>query len=307
MARPATVRTTAEPFEVHGSGLHSNRPCAVRVNPSTEGGIVFIHSPSSVAIPAKAEFVGDLSLATTLTKDGVHLQTVEHILAALYGLGIDHATVEVDGDELPILDGSASPWVRAISEAGLRDLPEPKTFIKVLRPIQVQDGNRLVRATQLDSLMLNCTIDFPIPSIGRQSLELDITPNKFRLELAPARTFCLKSEIDYMHSRGLALGGSLDNAVVYDSHCCLNENLRFDNEPVRHKMLDLIGDLALLGTPLLAKINAHAAGHAMHVAFVRKLIAETDAWAMVEAPPSSGRGPTRPLLRPSFAKGLTAV
>jgi len=310
MARPATVRTIAEPFEVRGLGLHSNRPCTVRVSPSDGGGIVFIHAPSSVAIPAKAEFVGDLSLATTLAKDGAHLQTVEHILAALYGLGIDHATVEADGDELPILDGSALPWVRAISEAGLKDLPGPKTYIKVLCPIQVQDGNRLVRAAPLDYLKLNCTIDFPIPSIGCQSIEMELTPNKFRLELAPARTFCLKSEIDHMHSRGLALGGSLDNAVVYDSDGCLNENLRFENEAVRHKMLDLVGDLALLGAPLLANLDAHAAGHAMHVAFVRKLIAETDAWAMVEAPPSSGRGPTRParpLLRPSFAKGMTAV
>jgi UDP-3-O-[3-hydroxymyristoyl] N-acetylglucosamine deacetylase len=307
MARPVTVRTIAEPFEVHGLGLHSNRPCTVRVRPSEEGGIVFTHSPSSVAIPAKAEFVGDLSLATTLTKDGAKLQTVEHILAALYGLGIDHTIIEVDGDELPILDGSALPWVKAISQAGLMDLPGPKTYMKVLRPIQVQDGDRLVRAAPLDSLKLNCSIDFPIPSIGHQSIELDLTPNKFRLELAPARTFCLKSEIDYMHGRGLALGGSLENAVVYDSDGCLNENLRFKNEAVRHKMLDLVGDLALLGAPLLARIDTHAAGHAMHVAFVRKLVAETNAWAMVEAPPSSGRGPAKSLLCHNFAKGITAV
>jgi len=307
MAKPATVRTIAEPFEVHGLGLHSNRPCAVMVRPSEGGGIVFTHSPSSVAIPAKVEFVGDLSLATTLTKDGAKLQTVEHILAALYGLGIDHAIIEVDGDELPILDGSALPWVKAISQAGLKDLPGPKTYMKVLRPIQVQDGDRLVRATPLDSLKLNCSIDFPIPSIGHQSIELDLTPNKFRLELAPARTFCLKSEIDYMHGRRLALGGSLENAVVYDSDGCLNESLRFENEAVRHKMLDLVGDLALLGAPLLARIDTYAAGHAMHVAFVKKLVAETNAWAMVEVHPSSGRGPAKSLLCPSFANGITAV
>jgi UDP-3-O-[3-hydroxymyristoyl] N-acetylglucosamine deacetylase len=262
-----------------------------------------MHSPSGVAIPAKAEFVGDLSLATTLTKNGARLQTVEHILAALYGLGVDHAIVEVNGDELPILDGSAAPWARANSQAGLRALPGTTTYRKLPRPIQIQDGDRSVRATLLDGLRLNCAIDFPGSSIGRQFIEMDLTPDKFRRELAPARTFCLKSEIDYMHGRGLALGGSLDNAVVYDSNGCLNEKLRFDDEAVRHKMLDLVGDLALLGAPLLASVEARAAGHAMHVAFVRQLILETDSWTLVEAPPCPAKQP----LRPSFAKGLTAV
>jgi len=134
-------------------------------------------------------------------------------------------------------------------------------------------------------------------------MELDLTPDKFRREIAPARTFCLKSEIDFMQRRGLALGGNLDNAVVYDSSGCLNDNLRFGDEAVRHKMLDLIGDLALLGAPLLARVDAHAAGHALHVAFVRQLVSEPDSWVLVEAP----LGRAKPVPRPSFANGLAAV
>jgi len=303
MSRPITVRTLAAPFTVNGFGLHGNKPCSVTVMPAERDGLRFLHTPSGVTIPAKADYVGDLSLATTLVKDGVRLGTVEHILSALSGLGVDHALIKADGEELPILDGSAATWVKAIRQAGLRDLPTTKNCIKVLRTVQVRHGNRMVRVSPYQGLRLNCTIDFPGSSIGRQTLELTITPDRYRRELAEARTFCLKSEIDAMWSRGLALGGNLDNAVVYDDKGHLNESLRFEDEAVRHKMLDLVGDLALLGAPLMGFVEAHAAGHAMHVALVRQLLSEPDAWIMVEAEPV----PARRLFQPDFAQELAAV
>jgi UDP-3-O-[3-hydroxymyristoyl] N-acetylglucosamine deacetylase len=256
-----------------------------------------------VTIPAKADYVGDLSLATTLVKDGIRLGTVEHILSALSGLGVDHALIEADGEELPILDGSAAPWVNAISQVGLRDLPINKILIKVLRPVQVQHGNSWIRVSPYAGLRLNYTIVFPIPSIGKQSLEMTVTPDKYRRELASARTFCLQSEIDNMRSRGLALGGNLDNAIVFGDEGYLNESLRYEDEAVRHKMLDLVGDLALLGTPLLGAVEAYAAGHAMHIALVKQLLSEPDAWTLVEYSPASSQR----LLKPDFAQRLATV
>lgn len=303
MPRYTTVRTIAEPFTIEGRGLHGNRLCTVRVVPASEGGLKFFHLPTGVVIPARAEYVGDLSLATTLVKDGVRLQTVEHILSALVGLGIDHATVEVDGGELPILDGSATPWTKAISQVGLVDLHTSRSFIKILRNVEVRHEKRWIAVSPLDELRINYTIDFPGSSIGRQSMELAVTPDKYRRELAPARTFCLKSEIDLLHSRGLALGGNLDNAVVYDDDGCLNDCLRFENEAVRHKILDLVGDLALMGAPILGYVEAHAAGHAMHVALVKQLLSEPDAWTILEVAAAKGSR----LFQPDFTPKLAAV
>ncbi|MCL1894235.1 MAG: UDP-3-O-acyl-N-acetylglucosamine deacetylase [Holophagaceae bacterium] len=303
MSRHATAKTIAKPFTLKGYGLHKNQPCSVRVVPAEGGGLRFVHTPSKVVIPAEVDYVGDISLATTLTKDGVVLQTVEHILSALYGHGVDHALIEVDGDELPILDGSAEPWANAIINAGLRSLQTSKSHIKILRPIEARHGEKWIRISPHSRLQLNYTINFANSSIGRQSMKLAVTPNKYQQELAPARTFCQKSEIEYMHSRGLALGGNLDNAVVYDGNGCLNDNLRFENEAVRHKMLDLIGDLALLGTHIVGHIEAYAAGHALHVALVKQLLSEPDAWVEVESIP------TQPstFFRPNYSQELATV
>lgn len=306
MSNNTSAKTLSAPFTLHGYGLHGNKPCSVTVKPAKNGGLLFLHKPSGMAIPARADCVGDLSLATTLAKDGVRLGTVEHILSALYGLGVDHALIEVDGEELPILDGSAAPWVMAISHVGTKKLSINKVFIKVSRTVQVQNGNSWIRVTPYDGLRLNYTIVFPVSSIGTQSLELSVTSDKYRCELADARTFCLKSEIDAMHSRGLALGGSLENAVVFGDDGCMNDSLRFEDEAVRHKMLDLMGDLALLGAPLLGAVEAHAAGHAMHVALVKRLLSEPDAWTkseMTECSKTSGRR----LLQADFGQRPLAV
>jgi len=284
MPRSRHPQTLRRPVTVTGHGLHSNQPCKVTIHPVEQlSGIRFLHGPSGIEIPAKADLVGDLSLATTLSKDGLRFGTVEHLLAALSGLEIDHALIEVDSEELPILDGSAAPWVEALLAAGTRALPGSRRFIKVLHPVEVSGQGKWMRVSPHAGLRIRYTIDFDHPAIGRQSRELSLDPEKFRRELSPARTFCMDRDIEFMRSRGLGLGGSLENAVVFSAQGPLNETLRYEDEAVRHKMLDLVGDLALLGAPLLGFIEAHAAGHALHVALVKALLADTQAWTWSEA------------------------
>lgn len=273
---PQTLRNAVT---VEGRGLHSNLPCRVVIRPVEQTtGLQFLHTPTGTLIPARAEFVGDLDLATTLRKDGIRLSTVEHLLAALAGLEIEHAIIEVDGTELPILDGSAAPWVQALSEAGTRNVPGPRRLIRILHPVEVKKDGKWMRVSPYPSLRLRYTIDFDHPAIGRQTRELTLTPEKFQRELGSARTFCMDRDIEFMRSKGLALGGSLENAVVFSAEGPLNETLRFEDEAVRHKMLDLVGDLAMLGAPIQGLVEAHAAGHAMHIALVRALLDDPSAW-----------------------------
>ncbi len=283
MPRSRHPQTLRQPVTVTGHGLHSNRPCRVTIHPVEQAsGLRFLHTPTGIEIPAKVDLVGDLSLATTLVKDGLRFGTVEHLLAALAGLEIEHALIEVDSEELPILDGSAAPWVEAIVAAGARDLPGFRRFIKILRPVELMGGDKWMRVSPYPGLRLRYAIDFAHPSIGRQSRELSLDPEKFRRELASARTFCMEKDIEFMRAHGLALGGSLANAIVFSATGPLNETLRYEDEAVRHKMLDLVGDLALLGAPLLGLVEAHAAGHALHVALVKALLADTEAWTWSE-------------------------
>jgi len=283
MPRSTTPQTLANEITISGHGLHSNRPCSVRLVPvTTPSGLVFVHTPTGTEIPAKADLAGDLVLSTTLVKNGVRLQTIEHLLSALSGLEVEHLRIEVDAEELPILDGSAAPWVDAILQTGVKALEGRRRFMKITQPIEVRNGDRWIRALPFDGLRLRYVIDFPIPALGRQSRELSLTPEKYRRELGSARTFCLAQEIDMMRARGLALGGSLDNAVVFGNDGPLNESLRFEDEAVRHKMLDLVGDLALLGAPLLGLVEAHAAGHAMHVALAQAILANPSHWEWTE-------------------------
>ena len=283
MPRSTQPQTLSREITISGHGLHGNRPCSVRLVPvTTPSGLVFVYTPTGAEIPAKAELAGDLVLATTLVKDGVRLQTIEHLLSALSGLEVEHLRIEVDAEELPILDGSAAPWVDAILQAGIRALDGRRRFMKLTHPVEVRNGDRWIRALPFDGLRIRYAIDFPIPALGRQSREMSLTPDKYRRELGAARTFCLAQEIDLMRSRGLALGGSLDNAVVFGADGPLNESLRFEDEAVRHKMLDLVGDLALLGAPLLGLVEAHAAGHAMHVALAQAILANPSCWEWTE-------------------------
>jgi UDP-3-O-[3-hydroxymyristoyl] N-acetylglucosamine deacetylase len=247
-------------------------------------GIVFRHLPSGVDIPAGAEFVGDCSLATTLNKDGIRLQTVEHLLSALMGLEIDHLTVELTGEELPILDGSAGPWVRAIQEAGIRPMALWSRTLRIMRPIELLNGDKWIRVSPFPGLRVAYTIDFDHPAIGRQHRELTVTPEKYVRELGSARTFCMEQDIEFMRSRGLAKGGSLENAVVFSPQGPLNASLRFEDEAVRHKILDLLGDLKLLGLPMEGLVEAHRAGHALHVDLARAILATPQAWTLDEKP-----------------------
>lgn len=285
---PSTSQTLQRPITVEGHGLHSNSLCRVMIHPSNgPSGLRFRHAASGTEIRALAERVGDLSLATTLERDGVRFATVEHLLSALAGLGVDHALIEVDGEELPILDGSAAPWVDAILEAGIREMPGvARRSVRILKPIEVRNGDKWVKVEPYPALRLRYTIDFNHPAIGRQSRELTLSPEKYRKEVAAARTFCMERDIEFMRSHGLALGGSLDNAVVYGDKGPLNESLRYQDEAVRHKMLDLVGDLALLGAPLQGMVSAHAAGHAMHVALVKAIQDDPSAWTWTAAEPT---------------------
>jgi len=284
---PFLSQTLQRSITVEGRGLHSNAPCLVTIHPSDQPtGLRFRHAPSGVEIRALAGRVGDLSLATTLEQDGVRFATVEHLLSALVGLGVDHALIEVSGQELPILDGSASPWVDAILAVGLCDLPgAARRSLRILKPVEVRQGDKWIKVEPYPGLRLRYTIEFDHPAIGRQSRELTLTPEKYRRELASARTFCMERDIEFMRSRGLALGGSLENAVVFGAQGPLNENLRYQDEAVRHKMLDLVGDLALLGAPLQGLVSAFAAGHAMHVALAKAILDDPSAWTWATTEP----------------------
>ena len=296
MPRTRHAQTLSRPVTLTGHGLHSNLPCQVVLRPAEfASGIRFLHTPSGVEIPARADFVGDCSLATTLTRDGIRLQTVEHLLSALMALGIDHLTIEVDGEELPILDGSAGPWVQAIQEAGIRAMALWPQYLRILKTVEVRRGDKWMRVSPHQGLRIAYTIEFENPSIGRQSREFTLTPEKYVRELGTARTFCLERDIEFMRSKGLAKGGSLENAVVYSPTGPLNDSLRFQDEAVRHKMLDLVGDLLLLGSPLDGFVEAHMAGHALHVELAKAVLADPTAWVLTE---NEGLPTTRPAFRP---------
>jgi len=301
MPHTRRAQTLAHPLTLSGNGLHGDRPCTVVLRPAEHAsGILFRHLPSGVDIPAHVDFVGDCSLATTLVKDGVRLQTVEHLLSALMGLEIDHLTVEVTGEELPILDGSAGPWVRAILEAGIRPMAVWSQLRRILRPVEVRHGDKWMRVSPHHALRVAYTIDFDHPAIGRQSRELTLSPEKYVRDLGTARTFCMDRDIEYMRSRGLAKGGSLENAVVFSPQGPLNDSLRFEDEAVRHKILDMLGDLKLLGAPLAGFVEAHRAGHALHVELAQAILANSSAWTWDAAEvPAPGRH--------LFGSGLTAA
>lgn len=283
MSRNRHAQTIRQAVSLEGRGLHSNRMCRVVLRPvERPSGIRFVHTPSGIEIPATVDRVGDLSLATTLVEQGIRIGTIEHLLSALAGLELENVNIEVSGEELPILDGSAGPWVDLLMSAGRRVLPGSRRIIKVLDTVEVRRGDKWMRVSPHTSFRLRYTIDYSHPAIGRQSRELSLNPEKYRRDLATARTFCLEQDIEMMRSKGLALGGSLDNAVVYGQDGPLNEALRFEDEAIRHKMMDLVGDLALLGAPLEGLVEAYAAGHAMHVALAKQLLDTPSAWTYVD-------------------------
>lgn len=237
-----------------------------------------------VEIPATTQHVVHTVLATSLGKSGVSIQTVEHLIAAMSGLGIDNARVEVDGPEIPILDGSAARFVDLIREAGGTVAQRrPKRFIVVKKTVIVGDGDKFARLEPAPCFSLRATIDFDHPIVNRQTFELTLSDTAFLRELAPARTFGFAKDVEKMHAAGLARGGSLDNAVVVDDYSVQNpEGLRFPDEFVRHKMLDAIGDLALLGAPIIGRYVAYKSGHALNTQLVAALLEQPRAYEICE-------------------------
>ena len=277
-------RTLKRDAACTGIGLHSGKPVRLRLRPApAEHGIRFLRTDIGVEIPATLAYIGAQDHATTLNRDGVSIGTVEHLLAAFSGLGVDDVLVEVDGPEVPVLDGSAAPFVFLLHEAGLRPLAVPRLYLKVTQPIEVVHGAKSARLVPSDHFEVRYTIGFDHPLLRHQALSLRLSGRAFTDSIAAARTFGFLREVEMLRKAGLALGGSLDNAVVIGETGVLNNKLRFDDEFVRHKILDAVGDLALLGHPLIARFEATKAGHALHAALARKLLATPGAFALVPA------------------------
>jgi UDP-3-O-[3-hydroxymyristoyl] N-acetylglucosamine deacetylase len=227
-----------------------------------------------VEVPARADLVVDTLLSTSLGVGEARVATVEHVLAALTGLGVDNCRVEVDGPEIPILDGSAAPFVWLVREAGVQRQRAGKRFLVIDRPVEIRDGDRLARLDPAASMSVRFTVDFQHPLVTDQTFEFHLSDHRFAEELAPARTFCFRRDIETMKSMGMARGGSLDNAIVVDEFSILNpDGLRFPDEFARHKVLDAIGDLTLIGMPVIGALTARKSGHAMNQALVRKVLA----------------------------------
>lgn len=287
-------QTIAASVQCTGIGLHSGQPVDLTLRPAAPGtGILFVRTdgPQPVRFPARAEWVTDTTLATTLGNEDSRLSTIEHLVSALRGMGIDNCTVEVAGPELPIMDGSAASFVYLIQQAGIRSQARMRRRIVIRRPIEVRDGNRWVRVTPSRDFKVTIEIDYAHPVIGRQSLDgVVITPEYFAREIAPARTFGFLKDTQRLQAIGLARGGSLANAIVLDETHVLNaEGLRFRDEFARHKVLDLIGDLALLGVPLQGHVKAVRGGHQLHQALVAEIRANPSCWTLET--PSSEREP----------------
>ncbi|MFG6081321.1 UDP-3-O-acyl-N-acetylglucosamine deacetylase [Paracoccus litorisediminis] len=283
--------TIAQKAQFRGVGLHSGAAVRLAILPAPAGhGIVFVRTDlGGVRIPARWDHVTPSQLCTLLDNGaGATVSTVEHVMAALAGTGINNALVEVNGPEVPILDGSSEPFVRGIMEAGIRRQPESELrAIRVLRTVEVHHGQGFARLTPSDRLEIHFDIDFTDAAIGHQEKRLDMANGSFVHELMDSRTFCRQADVVQMQQNGLALGGTYLNAVVIDGDKVLSPGgLRHSDEAVRHKMLDAMGDLALAGAPLLARYTGHRAGHAMTNKLLRALFAAPDAWEWVTVTPS---------------------
>lgn len=263
---------------ITGIGLHSGIYTKVELHPATAGsGIQFVRADlNGLRIPALQASTTALDYATTVGKDDVSVGTVEHLLSSLMAFGITDADIHIDGPEVPIVDGSALPFMHLIDAAGVRDLGVDVPVLRVRKPIEVVDGEKSIRIVPSNRLVLKYRIDFSHPTIGRQTFHFDYDRDSFWRKIAPARTYGFMSEVEKLRSAGLARGGSLENCIVLDDRGVINGPLRFRDEFVRHKVLDLLGDLALIGRPIVGEITATRAGHALHSSFVEKLLREVD-------------------------------
>ncbi len=280
-------RTLKNVIRATGVGLHTGEKVYLTLRPAAaDTGIVFrrVDLEHPVEIEAKATNVGDTTLSTTLVNGDVRVSTVEHLLSALAGMGIDNAYIDLNAPEVPIMDGSAGPFVFLIQSAGIEEQNAPKRFIRIKRNITVEDGDKWVRFEPFDGFKVSFTIDFNHPAFKEdyQAAEVDFSTTSFVKEVSRARTFGFMSQIETLRDNNLALGGSLDNAVVVDDYRILNEDgLRYVDEFVKHKILDSIGDLYLLGHSLIGAFSGHKSGHALNNKLLCTLLDQTDAWEEV--------------------------
>jgi UDP-3-O-[3-hydroxymyristoyl] N-acetylglucosamine deacetylase len=280
-------RTLRNAIRATGVGLHTGQKVYLNLKPAPANtGIIFrrVDLDPVVEIEAKADNVGDTTLSTTLVNGDVRVSTVEHLLSAMAGLGIDNAYIELTAPEVPIMDGSAGPFVFLIQSAGIEEQNAVKKFIRIKRPITVTDGDKVASFLPFDGFKVSFAIDFDHPVFkGRKvDAEVDFSSTSFVKEVSRARTFGFMHEIEYLRSKGLAQGGSVDNAIVVDEYRILNEGgLRYEDEFVKHKILDAIGDLYLLGNSLIGEFKAFKSGHALNNALLHQLMAEQDAWEVV--------------------------
>lgn len=301
----ANQHTIADPVSVSGVGLHTGVKVNLRLCPApANSGVVFRRTDlEGFIIEAQARNVARVSYATSLMKKGVLISTTEHLLSALAGLEVDNTIVEIDNLELPILDGSARPFVELITKAGIRRQRARRNFVKILKPVEVVDGMKRIIVYPADSLRITYHISFPHPLIGAQSIDFCSGSSGYATEIAPARTFGFLEELEMLRKNGLIRGGSLENAVVLDRTGVVNlEGLRFPDEFCRHKLLDLIGDFSLLGRPLLGHVVAERAGHAMHARLVARLLRERQSWRLVTEPEPDAKPVSEPMLAASEAQ-----
>jgi UDP-3-O-[3-hydroxymyristoyl] N-acetylglucosamine deacetylase len=270
--------------ETQGVGLHSGVPVNLRITPAPAStGIVFRRTDlDNFEIPASWRFVQKVSYATSLMRQGVLISTTEHMLSTFYSMGIDNAYVEIDNLEVPILDGSGLPFVKLLEQAGVRQTRRRRRYLRILKPVKLQGNGKSISIQPADSFALTCKVFFAHPAVGEQVLDMQVTPASYARELAPARTFGFEWELAQMQNMGLIRGATLDNAICFNSDSVMNPGgLRFADEPCRHKALDLIGDLALIGKPLLGHIVAERAGHAMHVALVARIMSDPSLYEVI--------------------------
>jgi len=270
----------------NGVGLHSGAEVHLRLLPAPPGtGIVFRRTDlDGFEIEATSRNVARVSYATSLMKKGVLISTTEHLLSAFTGLGIDNAFVELDNLELPILDGSAQPFVDLIQKAGIRKQRRPRKYMKILRELEMREGNKFISVYPADSYSVSYSINFPHPLIGKETFQVELSNGSYLHKIAPARTFGSRADEKAMRNMGLIRGASRENCIVLTRDGLENGPLRFPDEFVRHKVLDLVGDLALLGKPILGKIVADRAGHAMHTALVSRILRDQSLWEEVTQP-----------------------
>src|SRR3989442_3976978 len=294
-------RTLRRQVSCVGIGLHSGNKVNLTLKPApADSGIRFRRTDmGDYEVPATVHNLAGIQLATGLARNEVSVETVEHLLAALVSVGIDNVAIELNSPEVPIMDGSAAPFIYLIHEAGVKRLQKPRRYLKIIRPIAISRGDKRIALYPSDHFKVTYSVSYDHPLLRHQSRTLRVTEDSFIEHIAPARTFTFLKDVETMRQNGLALGGSLENAVVLGETGVLNNALRFEDEFVRHKILDAIGDLALVGYPVIGHLVAHRAGHALHTEFAAKILEETQAWRLVETAadtvpvPGTARAPVR--------------